>query len=73
MSEISVMNGGVDKTDGAVELGLVKVEKSVAVAEIEQTAVFECQWFDVAAHCLLGQVLERWLFCGIMIGVNVEL
>ena len=52
---------------------MVKVEKAVAVAEIEQTAVLECHRLDVAAHFLLGQVLEQWTWLGIMIGVNVEL
>ena len=73
MCEIAVVNGGVDETDGAVHLGLVEVEKSVAVAEIKQAAVLECQRLDVAAHFLLGQVLEQFVFFGIMIGVNVEL
>lgn len=35
MCEIAVVNGGVNETDGAVHLGLVEVEKSVAVAEIK--------------------------------------
>ena len=73
MSEIAVVNGGVDETDGTVHLGLVEVEESVAVAEVKQAAVFESQWLDVAAHFLLGQVLEQFVFFGIMIGVNVEM
>ena len=73
MCEIAVVNGGVDETDGTVHLCLVEVEKSVAVAEIKQAAVLERQRFDVAAHFLLGQVLEQLVFFGIMTGVNVEM
>ena len=73
MCEIAVMNGGVNETDGTVHLGLVEVEKSVAVAEVKQVAVLECQRLDVVAHFLLGQVLEHLVFLVIMIGVNVEM
>ena len=49
------------------------VNESVAVAEIKQAAVLERQRLDVAAHFLLGQVLEQLVFFGIMIGINVEM
>ncbi len=67
------MDGGVDETDGAVELRLAEVVEAGRVAQVEDAAVLEELWQYAVGHFLAGQVLKHGAFADVIEGVKVEL